>query len=162
IEAAKPLAASTSSREPVLDEEPTRSEIEEDERRVIKSGVWTPLTPGAHRLWPRLEGGVVAQQAAPRLAVAGPSEAPVGSVLPPLASSSPKRPEWLNKIKALRRDRHEAVPEAAAPAPKPVAPVEPPAPQEPTPTDSDAMASAAEADDDSAPGPDAPKGPSRS
>jgi hypothetical protein len=105
IEPAKPKAAAI-SRETLIDEGPTQHEIEDDERHVIKSGVWAPLTTAAHRLWPRLEGGVVAHKAAPRLAVAGPSEAPVVSVLPPRpqTSTAPKRPEWLNVIEALRRD----------------------------------------------------------
>lgn len=37
----------------------------------------------------------------------GSADAPVVAVLPPLTSSAPKRPEWLNAIKALRRDARE-------------------------------------------------------
>jgi hypothetical protein len=115
----KSHAAAMVSHE-TLPEEPTQREIEEDEQRAINSGAWAPLTTAAHRLWPRLEGGVVAQRSAARRSGIGPPEAPAFAVQPPRpqTSTSPKRPEWLNVIEALRRDnqRHRIEGEATTPA----------------------------------------------
>jgi hypothetical protein len=98
--AAAKLNASAEEMDVTPEAEPTRHEIEEDERVVIHSGIWAPLQLGAHQLWPRLESGVAQP---PRLAVVGPADAPVVAILPTTPSES-KRPEWFKVLKSLRRD----------------------------------------------------------
>jgi hypothetical protein len=94
--------------------EPTRREIEEDERLVTRSGIWAPLRLGAHQLWPRLEAAVAPAQ---RLAVVGPADAAVAAILPTSTKES-RRPEWLKAIQSLGRDHSRQQPEREPSVPR--------------------------------------------
>jgi hypothetical protein len=124
VESKRPVVESKGA---AVEEGPTRREIEEDARHAIKSGLWAPLLTGAHQLWPRLEGGIAQhqQRKPPKMAEMSPAEAPVATVLPTRAPTGPKRPEWLNALKALTPDGE---PPWSPPADSPVPLGKPPVP----------------------------------